>query len=501
MRPNISSDSNLIKCLASRAYQQLYIMDDDNQLTEDKLQQLQVVEESLINLRLQLRATETLRSGILKDIAFHKWSRTKFSRVPREILIMVFLFIPEDQRMRNHRLMLVCKLWRSLVEGTPQLWSRILVKWNGNLDSLGKSWEYIKICHAKSIGISLDTTVDFSQLQAYNKYITALEKRHFSSFNTDPYSLVDREEVYDRGARPKDHTRYLRYESLLENTIHIVHGKNTKYSPMWNSFRVVLPHHWEARDLTLFLNIPRMSESLTKLELIFFLDGFHYDYRGEPVMLPSFRALQIFKSNQNCRIPINSPIVKTLKELTLGNSSATLYFLSNAGPEYSSLEYLSIFTNSYGEPLGLERTVYLPILSTLQVYGNPIGDLLSCFQVPRLCTLYLDTYTPHKCPQAPMFSTIKEIIFNVMDWDGHLTVSEPFFPAFRSLLIGSPKLVSTTIYCGNVFFIVLRYLLTRALGAGADGEIWPELPVKVYLVDMYYEYPKEEIPFVENSII
>jgi hypothetical protein len=72
---------------------------------------------------------------------------------------MIFEQNPKDQEKRNVSLMLVCKLWRKIVLGSPRLWNTIVLI----LESIGivcSQWRYTVACLERSGHLPLNIYID-----------------------------------------------------------------------------------------------------------------------------------------------------------------------------------------------------------------------------------------------------------------------------------------------------------------------------------------------------
>lgn len=88
--------------------------------------QVSVVEADANYIEARLDEARAHREDLLKTIAIHRSYLAPVAKMPVEILSMIFLeFVETSPIYERHRLALVRRHWRDVLNGTPLLWRRI----------------------------------------------------------------------------------------------------------------------------------------------------------------------------------------------------------------------------------------------------------------------------------------------------------------------------------------------------------------------------------------
>src|SRR4051812_2552913 len=96
-------------------------LEEPSLFLERKLKDLKDIERAIDQFSTALLIAKNQRCQIEREIALYKQRQScaGIHGIPPEILCVIFLFIGDEQGVRNHRLSLVCKVWQALVIGTP----------------------------------------------------------------------------------------------------------------------------------------------------------------------------------------------------------------------------------------------------------------------------------------------------------------------------------------------------------------------------------------------
>lgn len=395
-----------------------------------RLNELQEVEASIESLRAQLVAAEFRRDVIKKELASYKTSRVGAYRFPPELLCNILSLVDEDQVVRNRRLSLVCRLWRNMIESTPQFWNQITIKWTGSPNSFAKIWAYADICLQKSKASPLDVTVDLLDLPAYEEYIYQILRDHFLALRVNPLDFNDGDEVPYSAF-------YVEYMRFSATTIQRLCEFSKGHTSRWRSFRMNLPSALRESGIQwLFENAEGLYPNLVKLEYRIADDE---DQDTIPMTLPFFPSLKWLETDQHLRFDYDCRMVSQIKHIQLCHH-ASVHFLNNASSLFSALVSLEMDIWGFGGGEHLSERVQFPSLRRLAISGDITERILGLFDTPRLSTLRLAGLKLFGCPIAPLFATLNTLSIEARP-PGVLHGAT----LLESALVQTPRLVSAAI--------------------------------------------------------
>lgn len=418
-----------------------------------KLKELQEVEDSIQSLRSQLLLAENRRDQLHAEVALHRKDRATINSLPPELLCAIFSLTGEEQAKRNARLRLVSRGWNSLVDNTPSLWSRINIVWGRDLKRLTNAWHYASFCLEKSQDCLLDIAVDLFRLPSYPVYLANLLNQHFAPLNLDPYCTRDNNEEYMSEDLEDIHVHQSFYNSLLQNTLLILTGKEMKRNLRWRTLRLRLPSHIAEENVREIVNeVSRYSRDLVELEISMAYGGLFNDNREIRLSIPYMPALKRFKTNREVTFENHSVTTGMLETMELTNSDTSLSLLWGGESSFSALKNLVITIWVERKRRVLNQVIDLPVLESLKASTDSPIKVLQAIKAPRLSELYLDgapliEITSTHIGPTPVFSTLKKLTFYVRFYTEIPTTVTGFEAMFRELLLQTPKLAYVTILC------------------------------------------------------
>ena len=254
-----------------------------------KQSELQEITNLIASLRSQLLAAERRRSNIQNELESYAARHTGIQNLPHELLCVIFSLLDGDQRTRNCILSFVCKTWHVVVEGTPQLWTQIVVKWEGDLNGVVSSWRYLKKCHDRSQKSLFDLVVDFGKLPTYDAHLCSAGE----SAKVDLHSYYFKPHYYYSGGLQMLEGHRSQYNALVDNTMRLLYDKGKYTCSRLRSLCLVTPSHFSEQQTKDILNtISGCEENLTDLHY----DGTrqHYDEGSKPLGLAGpMRSLKV----------------------------------------------------------------------------------------------------------------------------------------------------------------------------------------------------------------
>lgn len=365
-----------------------FLGDKDNNLLEleQKAVLLKDIEAHIQDLEARLDSARKEYEQVQGRISFLRASYAPIRRLPRDILVTVFDYHPEDQKCRNSVLQCVCKMWHEIVMNTSNLWNQITLKLD-QVETTSVVWKYANTCLERSRARPLHIWIDGSTFgpPAYevSDFRGYASQRLYDHVPISPYVSHDSaRRIWEDYGFDYD-TRI--YEYGLHLALGILRGNKNQFIERWRGLRLdVNPtlHHRAA--FRLLSSLGGYACSLNTLNY----RGMKHYYE-DPIALWDIPAITTIRnltfdfmveSHPDSHEYMNH--VENLTILNLYNGSALLSYMVDAG--FESLKSLELAEDLQAGT----RLINLPNLKFLSIRtGLTLQWLIS----PRLTHLYVQT--------------------------------------------------------------------------------------------------------------
>lgn len=197
------------------------------------------IEARIQDLRSQLNKARKEYREVQHRISSLRASSAPVRRLPRDILVTVFEYHPEDQKCRNSTLLRVCKMWHEIAMNTSSLWNYITLKLD-RVETISLVWKYANAClersRARPLHIWIDGRTFGPPIYGVSDFGEDLVQKLFSKIPISRY-------VTDPDARgiwsddsPSYDARIYEYGLLL--ALGVLRGDENQFVERWKSLRL-----------------------------------------------------------------------------------------------------------------------------------------------------------------------------------------------------------------------------------------------------------------------
>lgn len=373
-------------------------------------------------MKVEVKSSNTREASVVSD------------HLPVEILLCIFrLYRDENTTTSFTSLMGVCRWWRDIVLGHPDLWSRIDIVPTGLFSNFQWYYGHIELCLKRSGNLPLDITVDFSRIEwipehLYRVLEVFIPPGHQCNLNLYgachdlliKYSgqllhILDLLTEIPLSSTASNDA--LSPENILRLEAHDLEGKVAPAADgliiRWQSLQLTLPSlplPEILNDISLVLR-GRMP-SLKQLKITSGLEVYKpFAWpQSETIYFESLHQIYIDSFIDLKSLPCN-PLA--LRDLTIPISSSSLAAIR----QFTSLERLTFYGSFYSSSLISDLApLFFPRLKHLTVETSAYELSPATFYVPSLQKLTIVFNFYIKKVKSELLSTIKTLELAPMAW-------------------------------------------------------------------------------------
>lgn len=377
------------------------------------LRSLLSIDKKIDLLEAQVVSARSEKERLENDLAKYLATVAPIRRLPAEVLTMIFEEYVRDQPTHIRRLLLVCRLWNTMVSNAAHLWTYVRVTADStDLAKADSFVKYVKTCYERSRGALMNVYIDYSD---------CLTQRKLLETQMSPLFIID----WENGSYYSFEAESPLYDIFIkqcQEVIKFLVGEEGVTMGRLKSLR--MSFYRGNPDLTQSIWSLFTGEAPNLVELI--VENFQLSFDVDS--FPSLPSLKSFKSTDLVPIKFSRSPLESLEIRFTGElENYTEIFTAH------SLRSLTLYCGDWRETVQLElyrdeasvkpptrEKHALPVLESLTIDGTLPFEVISLLSFPALQSLTLRNMSigsPMDLPKASP-STIEYVPYGE---DGYLS--------------------------------------------------------------------------------